>query len=89
MTIKLKGFEGDQRLSLNTSALESKITAFKLLHLISENLGTSFAPYCEVVLPIMLQDISYKFSKAIRKYAMKTCVNILKAVAEPINVNVF
>lgn len=89
MTIKLKGFEGQQRISMNTSALESKITAFKLLHLISESLGTSFAPYCEAVLPIMLQDISYQYSKAIRKYAMKTCVNILHAAGEPINVNVF
>jgi hypothetical protein len=30
-TLKLKGFEGQQRISMNTSALESKITAFKLI----------------------------------------------------------
>jgi len=32
VTLKLKGFEGQQKISMNTSALESKITAFKLLH---------------------------------------------------------
>jgi hypothetical protein len=89
VNIKIKGFEGPQRLTMNTSALESKLTAFKLMHLISENMGTSFKPYCEAVLPVVLGDLSYKFSKAIRKYAMKTCVNILHAAGEPINVAVF
>jgi hypothetical protein len=54
MTIKLKGFEGDQRLSMNTHALESKIGAFKLINMISESMGTSFAPYSEPLLPIMV-----------------------------------
>ncbi len=89
VTLKLKGFEGQQKISMNTSALESKITAFKLLSLISENLGKNFTPYCEAVLPIMLENMSYQYSKAIRKFAMKTCVNILKSVNEPINVTVF
>ena len=74
---------------MNTSALESKITAFKLLHQISDNMGKSFAPYCEQTLPIMLENIAYQYSKAIRKFAMKTCVNILNAVSEPVNVAVF
>lgn len=39
-TVKLKGFEGDQRLSMNTHALESKIGAFKLINMISESMGT-------------------------------------------------
>jgi len=89
VTLKLKGFEGQQKISMNTSALESKITAFKLLHQISDNLGKSFAPYCEAVLPIMLENMSYQYSKAVRKFSMKTCVNILNAVSEPVNVVVF
>ena len=59
VTLKLKGFEGQQKISMNTSDLESKITAFKLLHQISDNMGKSFAPYCEAVLPIMLENMSY------------------------------
>lgn len=31
-TFKMKGFEGDQRITMNTSALESKISAFKLIN---------------------------------------------------------
>lgn len=49
--LKLKGMEGEQRISMNTSALEGKITAYKLFHQISDNMGTSFATYCEQVLP--------------------------------------
>lgn len=37
----------------------------------------------------MLQDFNYLYSKAIRKYAMKTCVNIIHAVGETHNVAVF
>ncbi len=80
VSLKLKGFEGEQRLSMNTSALEGKISAFNLLQQISESLGSSFAPFCEAVLPVALNDINYVYSKAIRKSAMKICVNVLTAV---------
>ena len=88
-TLKLKGFEGEQRISMNTSALESKVAAFKLLQQISENLGSAFTPFCETVLPVALGDLTYPYSKAIRKSAMKICVNVLSAVGEPLNVTVF
>ena len=74
---------------MNTSAFQAKLTAFKIINQISENLEKSFAPYCEAVLPIMLENFAFKFSEALRKQALKTCVNILHAVSEPINVNVF
>lgn len=88
-TVKLKGFEGDQRLSMNTHALESKIGAFKLINMISESMGTSFAPYSEPLLPIMISNMTYKYSKAIRKFSMKTINNILTAVGEPSNIALF
>lgn len=74
---------------MNTSALESKIAAFKLINSVSENMGTSFAPYAEVTLPIMIENLSYVYSKAIRKYAMGTILNIQVAVGEPNNVTLF
>jgi hypothetical protein len=61
-TFKMKGFEGNQRISMNTSALESKLSAFKLITMISESMGQSFAPYAEVVLPIMVENMTYQFS---------------------------
>jgi len=88
-TFKLKGFEGEQKISMNTSALESKIAAFKLIHMISDSTEKAFAPYCEQILPIMVEHMSYKFSRTIRKYAMKTVCNILVAVGEPMNVTLF
>jgi chemotaxis regulatin CheY-phosphate phosphatase CheZ len=87
--IKLKGFEGDQRLSMNTHALESKIGAFKLINMISESMGTAFAPYTEALLPIMVSNMTYKYSKAVRKFSMKTVNNMLTAVGEPSNVALF
>lgn len=58
-TLKVKGFEGDQRLSMNTNALESKIGAFKLITMISENAGKSFLPYCETIMPIAIENMTY------------------------------
>lgn len=89
ITFKMKGFEGNQRLSMNTSALESKIAAFQLINKISENMGAAFAPYCEAILPIMIENMNYTYSKAIRKFAMKTINNILGVVGEPNNVTLF
>jgi hypothetical protein len=48
---------------MNTSALESKMSAFKLIMMISENMGTSFAPYAETILPTMIENMNYQFSK--------------------------
>lgn len=89
VTFKLKGLEGNQRISMNTSALESKIAAFKLVHMIAENMGTAFAPYVEHLLTLMVEHMNYMYSKAIRKSAMKTLNSILTAVGEPNNVKVF
>jgi len=88
-TFKMKGLEGNQRLSMNTSALESKIAAFKLFNMISESMGTAFAPYVEPLLPIMVENINYTYSKGVRKAAMKTLNNMLTAVGEPQNVTLF
>jgi hypothetical protein len=89
VTFKLKGVEGNQRISMNTSALESKISAFKLISMIAENMGTSFAPYVESILPIMIENMNYQFSKNIRKYAMKIINSITIAIGEPHNVALF
>ena len=74
---------------MNTSALEAKLSAFKLLNMISEAMGTAFAPYAEATLTVMIENLDYKFSKKIRSYALKTLNNLLTAVGEPNNVILF
>ena len=74
---------------MNTSAMESKVSAFKILHQISENLGSSFAACAESILPTMISHLSYTYSKAIRKFAMKTCVSVLHSVGAPLNAQAF
>ena len=49
----------------------------------------TFAPYVEKILPIMTSNINYQYSKVIRKYSLKTIMNILYAVGEPNNVQIF
>jgi hypothetical protein len=88
-TFKMKGFEGNQRLTMNTSALEAKVSAFKLINLISENMGAAFAPFAEPLLPVVLENTTYKYSAAIRKYSMKTLVNTLSALGLPNSVMLF
>jgi len=85
----MKGLEGSQRLSMNTSALESKMSAFKLINMISESMGTSFSPYVQGLLPIMVENMNYQYSKAIRKFSMKTLNNMLTAMGEPTNITLF
>ena len=89
VTFKMKGFEGNQRISMNTSALESKLSAFKLINTICENMGTSFAPFVETILTIMVENFNYQFSKKVRKYSMKTLTSMLTAVGEPHNIALF
>jgi hypothetical protein len=88
-TFKMKGLEGEQRITMNTSALETKITAFKLINSIAENMEKSFAPYTEKILPIMTSNMNYQYSRVIRKYSLKTLMNILYAVGEPNNITLF
>ena len=57
--------------------------------MISESMGQAFAPYSEPLVPIMVANMTYKFSKAIRKFAMSTLNNILSAIGEPLNLQLF
>lgn len=88
-TFKMKGMEGNQRLSMNTSALETKIAAFKLISMISESMGTAFAPYSEAILPIVIENMNYMYSTVIRKHSMKTMNNVLLSIGEPQNISLF
>ena len=88
MVTKVKGF-GEQRISMNTEALVKKTSAFALLSQVSENMGKSFAPYVEPLLPIISTHMVYEHSKAIKKAAHASFKNMLVAVGEPHNIALF
>lgn len=71
---------------MSTESLVKKTQAFGLLEQVSDNMGTAFAPYCEPLLPIITQHMTYEHSKAIRKAALKTFRHMLVALGESQNV---
>lgn len=66
VSIKMRGMENAQRVTLNTSALENKVNAFKHIMMLSEAMGTGFQPYSKLILPVITKHINH-FSKPIRK----------------------
>lgn len=88
ITLKLKGM-GEQRLTMNTDATSKKIGAFNLIEEISANMEKSFAPYVEPLMPIVKEHMVFEYSKEIRKAALKTFTNMLVAVGEPANIQLF
>jgi hypothetical protein len=52
-------------------------------------MGKVFSPYCETILPSMVENLSYQYSKEVRKNSLKTIQHILFAVGEPTNVTLF
>lgn len=83
MVVKLTGIEGEKRITMNTTALETKVAAVKLLMEIAGSMGRAFAPYIEPVLPIMLELSGYKLSRAIRKNALKSLDHFITAYPNP------
>lgn len=80
---------GEQRVSMNTENLIRKTGAFALLESCSEKMGTAFAPYVEPLLNIVLEHMKFKWHHMVRKHALKTFANMLIAVGDPINVQLF
>ena len=85
---KVKGL-GEYKISLNTFALEKKRGAFALFAKVSEVMGESFSPFVEPILPIISEHMRFEYSKEIRKSALDTFDNILEAIGESRNVNLF
>jgi hypothetical protein len=81
----IKGM-GEQRISMNTEAIQKKTSAFALLAQISSKMGVAFAPYCEALLPIVIENATFCYSSNIRKSSLKTLTHMLVAMGEPLNV---
>ena len=86
--VKVKGL-GEQRVTVKTDNLVKKVSAFSLIAQVSEGMGSAFAQYVPQMLPIVTAHMTYDFSTQIRKFALKTFVNILVAVGEEQNIALF
>jgi len=89
LVMKVKGIEGDQKLSMNTSALQNKIAAVKLLSKVAQSMGAAFQPYVQALFPVMKELSQYKLNETIRKNALKTITAMLAAVGHPHNAALF
>ena len=79
--VKVQGL-GEQKVTVKTENLIKKVSAFSLIQQVSEGMGTAFAPYCEQLLPLVVQHMTYEYSHQIKKFSLKTFVNILVAIGE-------
>ena len=79
--VKVQGL-GEQRVTVKTENLVKKVSAFSLIAQVSEGMGTAFAPYCEQMLPIITQHMTYEYSHQIKKFSLKTFSNLLVAIGE-------
>jgi len=86
--VKIKGMV-EQRVSMNTDATAKKIGAFKLMDVVSANMGKSFVPWVEPLLPIVKEHMTFEYSKEIKKSSLRTFNNMLISVGEPHNVQLF
>ncbi|EGR27812.1 kap beta 3 protein, putative [Ichthyophthirius multifiliis] len=80
VTFDLHMLGGLKTLELNTAALEQKIEAFHSLYQIANATKTSFYPYAQQTLDVLLEHMSYRNSKAIKENSIKTLVTILQAL---------
>ncbi|CDW84107.1 importin beta- [Stylonychia lemnae] len=80
LNIKIKGFEGERQITMNTNALENKINAIQIIKNIASNLGTGFFEQVEPVAQLISsQLINYTYSRAVRKIAIQTIVFLLNS----------
>jgi len=74
---------------MNTSALEAKVSAVKLLSKLPENMGEAFTPYIEQTLPVVMQLCSFNLSKQIRKDSLKAIASMIGCLKMPLNCELF
>lgn len=82
VTFKMKGLDGQKKLSLNTNALETKINSAQVVRALVENLGTTFLPYVEPTFEALSTLFDYKYSRAVRGVAIECCQYLLLACTE-------
>ena len=67
MLVTSKMFDGQQAISMNTSALEMKIGAVQIIKSLNMSLGTNFRAMLPLVTDTMVDLLDYRFSISLRK----------------------
>ena len=75
VTFDFKG-QGSKQLAVNTTVLQHKIKACRILYDLVSSLKTGFNPYVEATLKVLTPLFNYSYNADIRKYSIKTVVAI-------------
>jgi hypothetical protein len=72
MLLKVKGVEGDVKISMNTAALENKLSALNILRSLAQQLGKGFDAYVDATANMLLTKVvTDKTSRSVVKEAYK------------------
>ncbi|CAG9321782.1 unnamed protein product [Blepharisma stoltei] len=71
VTFDMKG-EGKKQLAINTTALQHKIKACRILYDLVSSMGKAFAPYIEQTISTLTPLFAYAYNADIRKYSIRT-----------------
>lgn len=77
MQFKMKGMDGEKKISLNTFALEAKLGAAATLKGLAYNLGKHFWPYTLKTGEILQDQVNYPYSTGLRKVACQAMESLL------------
>ena len=69
------------KLSLNTFALQNKISSYTVLYEIAKNMGTAFNKYVQMLLELSKKYMDFPYSPKIRKISVKSITACLSAVS--------
>lgn len=79
----MKGFEGHQQLSMNTSAMELKLNAIKILKTLARNLGSSMQEQVlAIVESCILGALNDPYSIEIRQESTMCLTQLVAACSE-------
>ena len=76
VSFDMKG-QGTKQLAVNTTVLQHKIKACRIMYDLVSSLKIAFTPFVEATLAAMTPLFTYTFSEDIRKYSTKTVVAIV------------
>ena len=80
LNVKIRGFEGERQITMNTTALENKINALTIIKNLAGSMGNAFFEQVEPVAQLLTTHLfAYAYSRAIRKLAAQTVVFLLNA----------
>jgi hypothetical protein len=74
INVQVRGFEGTRQIQMNTTALQSMISALKVTRSIASEMGVHFADFIEPIVQIVTTNLIHlKLSMTVRKEATRMC----------------